>query len=107
MWSDGGVDQDGEMRIKGGKVGKQVGIMGAVYAWMVGGVEGIDTEITGGEVRVGWVDSVSRSGRVSSFRAEAIGLLQAMKGIAGRWGGGYGTGLIMRQWLGCMGGWRR
>ena len=88
VWSDGGVDQDGKVEIRGGGVGKQVGIMGAVYAWMVGAVEGIDTVTTGGEVRVGWVDSVSRDGRVSSFRAEAVGLLQAMKGIDGRWGGG-------------------
>ena len=39
MFSDGEVDQEGKQRLSGGEA-RGLGVVGAVYAWMVGGKVG-------------------------------------------------------------------
>ena len=85
--SDGSVDDKGERTLmKEGEAVMDLEVVGATFAWTVVGTHSYVPGWMGGR---GCVHSGERGtgGSVSSTRAEAVGLLAAMRRLRGHWKG--------------------
>jgi hypothetical protein len=91
VYSDASLNVGGASALRDleGREVRSLGVVGGVYAWMVGGVEGgeeVDDFEFGWMMKEGWVDG--GPGVMDSTRAELEGVLGAMRGLWGLWEGG-------------------